>query len=195
MEQRRSIYHAKPFSIHFNVYIRENCYIWWQSALVEWFKALILVTSPLVRKGSNPILDKSFFIFYFFIFLVFFFSAYKSCIDCFNIREIVVLYALGMPPPPPPRFFWLLENAYGWRPAAPWLFSFESCATFNFFFLKIGPTVTRSHDLLSLHVSPKIAHFLDLCTKHMEKSFFLKTDQPWVIGSCLKFRWLFLKSK
>ena len=63
------------------------------------------------------------------------------------------------------------------------------------FFLKIGPTVTRSRDLLSLHVSPKIAQFRDLCTKHMEKSFFLKTDQTWVIGSCLKFRWLFCESK
>ena len=49
---------------------------------------LTLVTSPFVRKSSNLIFDKSFFIFYF---LVYFFSAYKSINDCFNIREIVVL--------------------------------------------------------------------------------------------------------
>ena len=74
-------------------------------------------------------------------------------------------------------------------------FFFESCATLKKKKLKIGPTVTRSRDLLSLHVSPEIAHFCDLCTKHMEKSFFLKTDQTCVIGSCLKFRWLFWESK
>ena len=60
---------------------------------------------------------------------------------------------------------------------------------------KVGPIVTRSRDLLSLHVSPKIAHFCDLCTKHMEMPFFLKIDQTLVIGSCLKFRWLFWESK
>ena len=68
MEQRRSIHHAKPFSIHFNVYIRENCYIWCQSALAERFKAVIKVT----------------------LFFSLFFLAYKSINDCFNIREIVV---------------------------------------------------------------------------------------------------------
>ena len=55
---------------------------------------------------------------------------------------------------------------------------------FFFFWLKIGPTVTRSRDLVSSHVIPKIAHIRDLCTKHMEMSFFLKIDQTLVIGSC-----------
>ena len=62
--------------------------------MAERYNALTLVTSPFVRKRSNPIFDKSFFIFIFY-FLVYFFSAYKSINDCFNIREIVILYALG----------------------------------------------------------------------------------------------------
>ena len=74
-------------------------------------------------------------------------------------------------------------------------FSFESCASLKKKKLKIGPTVTRSRDLLSLNVSLKIAHFRDLCTKHMEMSFFLKMDQTLVIGPFLKFRWLFRESK
>ena len=53
-------------------------------------------------------------------------------------------------------------------------FALESCASLKKKKKKIGPIVTRSRDLLSLHVSPKIAHFCDLCTKHMEMSFFLK---------------------
>ena len=57
--------------------------------MAERYNVLTLVTSPFVRKRSNPIFDKSFFIFYFLVFSLFF-SAYKSINDCFNIREIVV---------------------------------------------------------------------------------------------------------
>ena len=84
----------------------------------------------------------------------------------------------------------------GGAPRAPHAVFFLSSLAqlLKHFFLKIGPTVTRSRDLLSLHVSPEIAHFRDLCTKPMEKSFFLMIVQTWVIGSCLKFRWLFWQS-
>ena len=58
--------------------------------MAERFKSPILDTSPFVRKRSNPIFDKQFFLFFYFYFLVYFFSAYKSINDCFNIREIVV---------------------------------------------------------------------------------------------------------
>ena len=57
MELLRSISHAKPFSIHFNVYIGENCQAWEQCAIAEWSKALVVDTSPFVRKSSIPIFD------------------------------------------------------------------------------------------------------------------------------------------
>ena len=71
---------------------------------------------------------------------------------------------------------------------APPLTDFALSSLAHLFLLKIGRTVTKSHDLLSLHVGPKIDHFCDLCTKHMKLSFFLKRDNTLVIGSCLKFR-------
>ena len=109
--------------------------------------------------------------------------------------SLLTLIRPGAIMPPPRIIFLIARNAYGWRPVARWLFSFESCATFKRFFFEnrtYGYKVTWP---FVFHVSPKIAHFRDLCTKHMEKSFFLKTDQTWVIGSCLKFRWLFWESK
>ena len=57
------------------------------------------------------------------------------------------------------------------------------------------PFNTKTHNLLSLHVSPKITHVRDLCIKHTEISFFLKRDKTLVIRSCLYFRWLFWGSK
>ena len=87
----------------------------------------------------------------------------------FNPNKAGGYYA---PPPPPPWYSWLFGNAYGWRPTARWLFSFVSSSSFKRFFLKTGPTVKRSGDLLSLHVSSKIAHFRDLCTKHVWKCHF-----------------------
>ena len=66
---------------------------------------------------------------------------------------------------------------------------------------KIGRIVTMSPDLLSfhvmsLHVPPKkiglITNFCDLCTKHMEISFFLKRDKTLVL---IKVKVFVLESK
>ena len=96
-----------------------------------------------------------------------------------NETELTLIRPVGplCPPPPPSAIFPMVRERIWMAPRRSLTFFFESCATFKRIYLKIGPTVTRSRDLLSLHVSPKIAHFRDLCTKHMEKSFFLKKTQ------------------
>ena len=58
--------------------------------MAERSEALTLDTSPFVRKSSNLIFDQKKKVFFISYFLVYFFSAYKSINDCFNIREIVV---------------------------------------------------------------------------------------------------------
>ena len=65
----------------------------------------------------------------------------------------------------------------------------------GFFLLEIGPTVTKSRDLLFMHVNPKIAQFHDLCTKHMEISIFVKCGLSLVIWCCLQFICWFWGSK
>ena len=57
--------------------------------MAEWYEALVLDTSLIACKSSNPTFDKKKKKIIF-NFLVYFFSAYKSINDCFNIREIVV---------------------------------------------------------------------------------------------------------
>ena len=106
--------------------------------------------------------------------------------DINEIRETVINpnKAGGAIMPPPPSTIFLIAQERIWMaPRRSLTFFFQALRNFKNIFLKIGPTVTRSRDLLSLHVSLKIAHFRDLCTKRMAKSFFLKTDQTWVIGS------------
>ena len=58
--------------------------------MAERSEVLTLDISPFVRKSSNLIFDQKKKVFFIFYFLVYFFSAYKSINDCFNIREIVV---------------------------------------------------------------------------------------------------------
>ena len=101
----------------------------------------------------------------------------------------------GIMVPPPSTIFLIVRERIWMAPRRSLTFFFRVLRIFKKKKIIIGPTVTRSRDLLSLHVSPKIAHFCDLCTKHMEMSFFLKIDQTLVIGSYLKFRWLLWESK
>ena len=99
-------------------------------------------------------------------FIVVYFSKHKY-IPTFNPNKTG-----GAMAPPPPSTFCAISNAQSSRHDTLWQFSFEFPAHFDTKFVTPGSTAPKLRNFLYMHVGPKKAQNVILCTNSMQIEFF-----------------------